>query len=91
MVEEHPTANGKKATHQRSRFATTEYARTTRVLASEVVKAAIQSIGIHKCARESGFHRANVIRKLVRGLPIKRVSYTEFVGWLRDYESTIAA
>lgn len=72
-------------------FAATEYGRKGRVVASEEVKAAIQRIGINRCARESGFHRANVIRKLVRGLPIKRVSYTEFVGWLRRYESTIAA
>jgi hypothetical protein len=48
--------------------------------------APLASLGINKCARESGFHRANVVRKLVRGLPIKRVSYTEFVGWLRRYE-----
>jgi hypothetical protein len=72
-------------------FSATEYGRKGRVVASEEVKAAIQRIGINRCARESGFHRANVVRKLVRGLPIKRVSYTEFVGWLRRYESTIAA
>ena len=30
--------------------------------------------------------RANVVRKMVRGLPIERVSYTEFVSWLRRYE-----
>jgi hypothetical protein len=72
-------------------FAATEYGRKGKVIASEEVKAAIQSIGINRCARESGFHRANVVRKLVRGLPIKGVSYTEFVGWLRRYESTIAA
>jgi hypothetical protein len=61
-------------------FSATEYGRKGKVVASEEVKAAIQRIGINKCARESGFHRANVIRKLVRGLPIKRVSYAEFVG-----------
>lgn len=72
-------------------FAATEYGRKGKVLASKEVKAAIQRIGINRCARESGFHRANVIRKLVRGLPIKRISYTEFVGWLRHYESTLAA
>jgi hypothetical protein len=72
-------------------FSATEYRRKGKVVASEEVKAAIQKIGINRCARESGFHRANVVRKLVRGLPIKRVSYTEFVGWLRRYESTIAA
>ena len=72
-------------------FSATEYGRKGKVVASEEIKAAIQRIGINKCARESGFHRANVIRKLVRGLPIKRISYTEFVGWLRRYESTLAA
>ena len=29
-------------------------------------------IGINKCARESGFDRKTFIRKLVRGLPVKR-------------------
>jgi len=72
-------------------FGATEYGRNGRVVASEEVKAAIQRIGINRCARESGFHRANVIRKLVRGLPIKRISYTEFVAWLRRYEATLAA
>lgn len=70
-------------------FSAMEYGRKGKVVASEEVKAAIQKIGINKCARESGFHRANVVRKLVRGLPIKRVSYTEFVGWLLRYESTL--
>ena len=72
-------------------FSATEYGRKGKVIASEEVKAAIQRIGINRCARESGFHRANVVRKLVRGLPIKRVSYTEFVGWLTRYGSTLAA
>jgi hypothetical protein len=72
-------------------FSATEYGRKGKVIATQEVIAAIQRIGINRCARESGLHRANVVRKLVRGLPIKRVSYTEFVRWLRDYESTIAA
>jgi hypothetical protein len=72
-------------------FSATEYGRKGKAVASEEVKAAIQRIGINRCARESGFHRANVVRKLVRGLPIKRFSYTEFAGWLRRYESTLAA
>lgn len=42
-------------------------------------------IGINKCARESGFHRANVIRKLVRGIPVKRNSYNEFGRWLTSF------
>jgi len=67
-------------------FSATEYGRKGKVVASEEVKSAIQRIGINKCARESGFHRANVVRKLVRGLPIKRVSYTEFVAWLKRYD-----
>lgn len=72
-------------------FSATEYGRKGKVVASEEVKAAIQKIAIKRCARESGFHRANVIRKMVRGLPIKRVSYTEFVRWLRDHNSVIPA
>jgi hypothetical protein len=67
-------------------FSTTEYGRKGKVVASEEVKAAIQKIGINRCARESGFDRKNFVRKLVRGMPVKRVSYTEFMGWLRRYE-----
>ena len=37
-----------------------------------------------KCARESGFDRENFIRKLVRGIPVKRNSYQEFVRWLSN-------
>ena len=40
-----------------------------------------------KIARESGFDRKNFIRKLVRGIPVKRNSYEEFVRWLQSYES----
>jgi hypothetical protein len=68
-------------------FTTTEYGRSTRVCASEEVKNDIAKIGINKCARESRFDRKNFIRKLVRGLPVKRSSYNEFVGWLRSYKS----
>ena len=68
-------------------FAATEYGRTTRVVASEEIKGAIQDIGINKCARESGFDRKNFIRKLVRGVPVKRNSYNEFVGWLKGHKS----
>jgi hypothetical protein len=57
------------------------------VLASEEVKAAIQKIGINRCARESGFDRKNFVRKLVRGLPVKRNSYNEFLRWLGAYKS----
>ncbi len=63
-------------------FAATEYGRKGKVLASEEVKAQISSIGINKCARESGFDRKNFIRKLVRGLPVKRNSYQQFITWL---------
>lgn len=63
-------------------FSATEYGRKGKVIASEEVKGAIQRIGINKCARESGFDRKNFVRKLVRGLPVKRNSYTEFVRWL---------
>jgi hypothetical protein len=68
-------------------FAATEYGRKGRVIASDEVKAAIQKIGINRCARESGFDRKNFIRKLVRGVPVKRSSCSEFVRWLNDYRS----
>jgi len=64
-------------------FAATEYGRRGKVAASEDVKATISSIGINKCARESGFDRKNFIRKLIRDIPVKRNSYTEFVRWLQ--------
>ena len=67
-------------------FSATEYGRKGKVVASEEVKAVIQKIGINKCARESGFDRKNFIRKLVRGIPVKRNSYNEFVRWLQCYE-----
>jgi hypothetical protein len=55
-------------------FAATEYGRKGRIVASADVKAKISSIGINKCARESGFDRKNFIRKLIRGVPVKRNS-----------------
>lgn len=67
-------------------FAATEYGRKGRVVASAEVKAAIQNIGINKCARESGFDRKNFIRKLLRDIPVKRNSYREFVRWLEGYK-----
>jgi len=70
-------------------FRATEYGRKGKVIASEEVKAAIQSIGINKCARESGFDRKNFIRKLVRGSPVKRNSYDDFVRWLRNQTAAI--
>jgi hypothetical protein len=68
-------------------FKITEYGRTRRVVASEEVKSDINTIGINKCSRESGFDRKNFVRKLVRGLPVKRNSYNEFVRWLESYKS----
>jgi hypothetical protein len=68
-------------------FKATEYGRSKRVVASEEVKRAIGEIGINKCARESGFDRRNFIRKLVRGIPVKRNSYDEFMRWPQSYES----
>jgi hypothetical protein len=53
-------------------FAATGYGRTNRVVASEEVKNDIKVIGINKCARESGYDRKNFIRKLLRGIPVKR-------------------
>ena len=55
-------------------FATTEYGRSPRVTAGEEIKNKILEIGVNKCARESGFDRKNFIRKLVRGVPVKRNS-----------------
>lgn len=68
-------------------FKTTEYGRARKVIASEEVKSNIRGIGINKCAHESGFDRKNFVRKLVRGLPVKRNSYDEFVRWLQNYKS----
>src|ERR1700745_4304019 len=70
-------------------FAATEYGRKGKVFASEEIKTAIQNIGINKCARESGFDRKNFIRKLVRGVPVKRNSYKEFMRWLGAYNSGV--
>ena len=67
-------------------FNTTEYGRSTKVIASQEIKDKILEIGINKCARESGFDRKNFIRKLIRGIPVKRNSYTEFVRWLQSCE-----
>jgi hypothetical protein len=68
-------------------FKTTEYGRSKMVVASEEVKKDIEDIGINKCARESKFDRKNIIRKLVRGLPVKRNSYAEFERWLKGYKA----
>ncbi len=68
-------------------FAATEYGRKGRVVASADVRAKISSIGINKCARESGFDRKNFVRKLVRGLPVKRNTYEEFARWLRGHSA----
>jgi hypothetical protein len=68
-------------------FRAAEYGRRGRVMASEEVKLRIREIGINKCARESGFDRKNFIRKLIRGIPVKRTSYGEFVKWLKGYQS----
>jgi hypothetical protein len=70
-------------------FAATEYGRKGKVVASEDVKAQISIIGINKCARESRFDRKNFIRKLVRGVPVKRSSYNEFVRWLSGHDSRV--
>ena len=66
-------------------FKTAEYGRARKVIATEEVKEAIKRIGINKCSRESGFDRKNFIRKLLRGIPVKRNSYTEFLRWLESY------
>jgi hypothetical protein len=73
-------------------FKATEFGRAKRVVvATEDIKTEIKRIGINKCARESGFDRKNFVRKLLRGLPVKRNSYDEFVRWLqgRKVESAL--
>jgi hypothetical protein len=73
-------------------FKATEFGRCKKVVATGEVKADIDKIGINKCARESGFDRKNFIRKLIRGLPVKRSSYNEFVRWLQNHKlSTLPA
>jgi len=72
-------------------FRTTEYGRSAKVVASEEIKNKITEIGINKCARESGFDRKNFIRKLIRGIPVKRNSHNEFVRWLQSYKSKVGA
>ena len=69
-------------------FKTTEHGRSRKVTATEDIKKKLLEIGINKCARESGFDRKNFIRKLIRGIPVKRNSYNEFGRWLQHYEST---
>jgi hypothetical protein len=54
------------------------------------MKQQIAEIGINRCARESGFDRKNFIRKLLRGIPVKRNSYQEFVSWMQAYKLKIA-
>jgi hypothetical protein len=68
-------------------FAATEYGRSARVIASDQMKATILEIGMNKGARENGFDRKNFVRKLVRGIPVKRNSYQEFTPWLRRLRS----
>jgi hypothetical protein len=66
-------------------FKTIEYRGSTKVIGSDEIKKKIQEIGTNKCARESGFDRKNFIRKLIRGIPLKRNSYEEFVCWLQGH------
>ncbi len=63
-------------------FKSTEYGRFRKVIATEEIETKILEVGIDKCTRESGFDRKNFIRKLVRGLPVKRNSYQGFLRWL---------
>jgi hypothetical protein len=68
-------------------FKTSEYGRSRKVIANDEIKNKIMEIGMNRCARESGFDRKNFIRKLIRGIPVKRNSYNEFVRWLQCYNS----
>jgi hypothetical protein len=65
------------------KFKSTEYGREKRVIASEDLKNEINRIGIKQCAPESGFSRV-FIRKLLRGLPVKRKSYDEVARWFKN-------
>lgn len=65
-------------------FEPNEFGRAKMVVASEEVKADIKKIGIKRCSRESGFTRY-FVRKLLRGLTVKRGAYSEFVRWLQSY------
>ena len=67
-------------------FKTTEYGRSKKIIPSEEIKKKILEIGINKCARKSGFDRKNFIRKLIRGIPVKRNSYGAFVHWIQSYQ-----
>lgn len=67
-------------------FKTTEYGRAKKVIVSEEIRKQIAEIGINKCARESEFDRKNFVRKLIRGIPVKRNSYEEFVRWIQNYK-----
>lgn len=69
---------------------TIQYKRRGKVTASEEIKSDINSIGIKKCARESNIHRS-IIRKIVRGVLVKRSTYREFVQWLQRYKSNVEA
>ena len=68
-------------------FAATEYGRTGKVVASEDVRNNIGQSGSTSVLVKSGFDRKNFIRKLIRGIPVKRNSYSEFLRWLRAYNS----
>jgi hypothetical protein len=81
-------ANGKKARKLASWNLKQPNMRSKRVI-GEIRKQNLE-IGINKCARESGFDRKNFIRKLIRGIPVKRNSYTEFMRWLQAYRSKSA-
>jgi len=70
-------------------FKTTEYGRSRKVIVTEKIKKQILEMGINKCARESGFDRKNFIRKLIRGIPVKRNSYNEFERWLHHTSQQI--
>jgi hypothetical protein len=63
-----------------------EYGRARREVANEELKSNIKRIDINKCARESGFNRKKFVRTLVRGSPVKRNTYNDFVRWLQRYK-----
>jgi hypothetical protein len=53
------------------------------VVASEEVKGDIRRSGLDKCARESKCDHKNFIRKLIRGMHIKRISFNGVVDGFR--------
>jgi len=68
-------------------FAATEYGRKGRVVASDDVKAAIQRIGINKCAAQADLIERTLFESSFVVIAVKRNSYNEFVRWLQTQKA----